>query len=112
MIRDFQAFCCPECGASSLSVKPASPPHHEKLVCGECGHFLRWLPKPETVKKQAKLRATLEVLMSKPLVGWDRIFVRNLHKQARRRTVHLTQKQLEQLTRIVHVYLRRGKNNV
>lgn len=102
--------CCPRCGADHLDKKPAPLPHHQKLICGSCGQFIRWLPKPETAQKQARLLATLERLIKQPLVGWDGIFVRDLYRRSRRRSLHLTQKQIDQLTRIVHIYLQKGEN--
>jgi hypothetical protein len=38
---------CPLCTASGPhQVGPGAGPHYARLVCGQCGAFLRWLPKP------------------------------------------------------------------
>src|SRR5262249_12045961 len=33
-------------------VGPGAGPHHARLVCRQCGHFLRWLPKPRPVVQE------------------------------------------------------------
>ena len=48
-------IACPRCG--SLGPHPPGPgagPHHARLVCGVCGWFLRWLPKPRAVQGGAR----------------------------------------------------------
>jgi len=44
------AECCRYCGSSNL-VQEETPhtQHHAKEVCGACGRFRRWIPKPESV---------------------------------------------------------------
>jgi ribosomal protein S27AE len=45
---------CPRCTAPGPhQVGPEAGPHHQRLVCGQCGAFLRWLPKPHTTAEEA-----------------------------------------------------------
>ena len=38
---------CPHCDSTrSLTVLMNSGPHHAKLTCGDCGKYIKWLPKP------------------------------------------------------------------
>lgn len=30
------------------AVGPGSGPHYQRLLCGQCGRFLQWLPKPKS----------------------------------------------------------------
>ncbi len=40
---------CPRCGSTQLAIEPCTEgPHDSKALCGGCGRFLRWLPKPWT----------------------------------------------------------------
>ncbi len=41
---------CPRCAfCGPHRVGPGTPPHYQRLVCGACTRFLRWLPKPRPV---------------------------------------------------------------
>jgi hypothetical protein len=43
-------IACPRCASQgSHQVGPGSGPHYQRLVCAQCGAFLRWLPKPRPV---------------------------------------------------------------
>lgn len=38
---------CPRCGSDGPhNEAPAKPPHHLRMDCGNCGRFLRFIPKP------------------------------------------------------------------
>ena len=38
---------CPQCGSPGPHrACPGAGPHYQRLACGQCGAFLRWLPKP------------------------------------------------------------------
>ena|SRR5712691_4754068 len=38
---------CPRCGSPGPHrVASGTPPHYALLVCGQCGRWLRWLPRP------------------------------------------------------------------
>jgi hypothetical protein len=38
---------CGHCGAvAPPRIEPGTGPHHAKAVCGHCGRFLKWMPKP------------------------------------------------------------------
>ena len=41
---------CPGCGSPGPHQQgPGRGPHYARLLCGRCGSFLRWLPKPRLV---------------------------------------------------------------
>jgi len=41
---------CPRCHHTGPHAPgPGAGPHYARLVCGQCGAFLRWLPKPRLV---------------------------------------------------------------
>ena len=43
---------CPRCASPSPHpLGPGSGPHYQRLVCGQCGAFLRWLPQPQAVQR-------------------------------------------------------------
>ena len=39
---------CPNCGGDQVLWEEAPEPHAAKEVCGDCGMFLRWVPRSET----------------------------------------------------------------
>jgi hypothetical protein len=43
--------CCDYPGPHRVS--PDTPPHHQRLSCGQCGRYLRWLPRPRLVAQEA-----------------------------------------------------------
>jgi len=41
---------CPCCDyPGPHRVNPDTPPHYQRLSCGACGHWLRWLSQPPSV---------------------------------------------------------------
>jgi hypothetical protein len=75
--------------------------HHAKEVCADCGIFIRWLPKPETVERQKQNAEILTALAKKPLPEWEREFVRTLatHK-------NISPKQQKILLQLKDTYLK------
>ncbi len=48
---------CPKCGGESTEIKDNVPkPHHSKIVCSECNHFLGWGKTPWTFERAASFR--------------------------------------------------------
>ena len=46
---------CPRCGSPRPHrTGPGSGPHHQRLLCGACGGFIKWLPKPRTVTQEVR----------------------------------------------------------
>ena len=44
---------CPRCAYPGPHIPgPGAGPHHARLVCGQCGAFLRWLPKPRSAAQE------------------------------------------------------------
>jgi hypothetical protein len=44
--------CCDYPGPHRVS--PGTPPHHQRLSCGACGHWLCWLPKLRPVAQEGR----------------------------------------------------------
>jgi hypothetical protein len=44
---------CPRCQhPGPHRIAAGTPPHHQKLACGACGRYLKWLPKPRPASSQ------------------------------------------------------------
>jgi hypothetical protein len=43
--------CCPACDSTNTIEGPGAGPHYARLVCGDCGRFIRWLPRPAGAAK-------------------------------------------------------------
>ncbi len=42
---------CKQCGSDNLLAEETpDTPHHAKEMCGDCGAYQRWLPKPDSEK--------------------------------------------------------------
>lgn len=74
-----------ECPHQRKTVVPEKRgPHFAKQVCSDCGKFLGWMPKPETIKRRAENAVILAALSKLPdLPAWERQFVRDLSSHAR-----------------------------
>jgi len=70
--------------------------HHGKNVCVQCGAFLGWAKKPETIEKEKRNAAILAMLETQRLTEWEKGFVLSLEKQGR----HFSPKQQETLDNI------------
>lgn len=57
--------------------------HHGKELCADCGAFLRWLKKPETLQREKDNAAKLAALKQANLVEWEKGFILSLEKQGR-----------------------------
>jgi len=47
---------CKQCGSTNTQMGPGAGPHHARLVCSDCGRFLRWLPKPIELRELRSAR--------------------------------------------------------
>jgi hypothetical protein len=46
---------CPRCAFPGPHTPGAGAgPHHARLTCGQCGAFLKWLPKPRPVVQEVE----------------------------------------------------------
>jgi hypothetical protein len=94
-----------ECSHQKMTmVKTPAGPHYAKLVCFDCGKFLRWIPKPETMERQKENAAILTALSKLPhLPSWERQFVRNLTSRK-----HISPGQQAKLLQLRDALLGRG----
>lgn len=71
--------------------------HHGKYICPDCGRFIGWAPKPETVERQKAQRKLIAQLSedSMPLSPWERGFIASLAKQEK-----LSPKQADKLNEV------------
>ncbi len=59
---------CPGCGSyRHVQIRCTNGPHHGKLVCSECGHFIRWVSAPMTPERAASFRMPFGQYMGKSL---------------------------------------------
>lgn len=77
-------------------------PHHAKITCSDCGAFIRWLPKPETLERIKANAAKIDGLSGRglPLTQWERHFVGSIQLHPTK----LSPKQQETLDRIASHY--------
>ncbi|MFM6398366.1 hypothetical protein, partial [Planktothrix sp.] len=73
---------CPNCGSNQLQSVAAQPPHGQKLVCSDCGRFIKWLPSPKNIAAQENLKTRLDALKDK-VSGWDLGFINSLLQKLR-----------------------------
>lgn len=95
---------CPGCGSNRFQYVDAPAPHNQKLVCSDCGRFIKWLPKPKTIDRHRDLKIRLESLKGK-VGGWDSAFVGSLIQTLRLserdgKLFKLSPRQLETLVKI------------
>ncbi len=74
--------------------------HYGKDVCGTCGKFIRWVPKPETLERFKENAQKIAALKSKPLGEWEKGFILSLEKQGR----HFSPKQQIKLDELTQRY--------
>lgn len=51
--------------------------HYGKMVCGDCGHFIRWLPKPTKLAGKRREQASLKQLFFDEGVTWCQMCMRD-----------------------------------
>lgn len=57
--------------------------HHGKTVCADCGTFLGWVKKPETIERDKANTAAIARLKDRNLTEWEKGFILSLEKQGR-----------------------------
>jgi hypothetical protein len=61
---------CPRCGSPGPHrAGPGARPHYQRLLCGACGLFLRWLPKPRVVQEVGESQI-LQAERQRQLTTW------------------------------------------
>jgi hypothetical protein len=75
--------------------------HHAREDCADCGKFLRWVPKPETVQRDSENVRKITALRSVAnLPKWEAAFLLSLEKQGR----HFSPKQQVRLDEIYDTF--------
>ena len=70
--------------------------HHGKTVCADCGAYIRFEKKPETVEREKRNAERIKQLQSIPTLSeWEKGFVESVSKQRK-----LSPKQQEFLDKI------------
>jgi hypothetical protein len=96
------------CAHRTTIVKPTKAPstHHAALKCADCGAFLRWLPKPETIERRLLTGFKLAKLQMCPgLNAWESEFLQSVSKKGN----GLSPKQQAVFDRLCSTYLERGQ---
>lgn len=57
--------------------------HHGKDTCVDCGAFVRWVPKPANVTRDAENMRVIHELWKKPLTAWEKEFCMTLERKGR-----------------------------
>ena len=70
------------CGSPNLQTVDATPPHGQKLSCGDCGKFIKFQPKSKNAHFHQEIKFRLDSLKDK-VSGWDSIFINSLIQQVR-----------------------------
>jgi hypothetical protein len=39
--------CCKNCASTNTRQGPGAGPHFARLLCGDCGQFIKWLARPQ-----------------------------------------------------------------
>lgn len=74
--------------------------HYGKETCQQCGRFVRWIPKPETLERMKVNAEKISALKTKPLGEWEKGFLLSLEKQGR----HFSPKQQSKLDELIIRY--------
>lgn len=70
--------CCDHAHLATRHLPPGSV-HHARVVCAQCGAFIRWLPKPETIQRRRLNAIKLTKLaLCGGLNTWQRNFIRDV----------------------------------
>lgn len=90
-----------ECSHGHTYFLPAQHgPHHGSAVCADCGKFMGWVAKPETLKQREENAKILTTLSKMPnLPSWERHFVRDISS-----TKHLSPRQQKKLLEVWDFY--------
>ena len=88
--------------ASVTQQEPPGATHFSREICLECGAFLRWLPRPETIERQTLNAFKLARLAMHPALSkWERSFVSDISKRRK-----LSPRQLAVVERLCATYLK------
>jgi hypothetical protein len=61
----------PRCGSPGPHRSgPVAGPHYQRLLCGQCGAFLRWLPKPRPAAQEVGVSSIPEAERRRQLTTW------------------------------------------
>ena len=97
-------FACTH-SATHVEVMPDDHTHHAREVCVDCGAFIRWLPRPETVERRRLNGYRLARLgMCPSLNRWEANFVQSVSQCKK-----LSQRQQQIIDRLCAEYLERER---
>ncbi|NJO63773.1 MAG: hypothetical protein HC836_38000 [Richelia sp. RM2_1_2] len=90
---------CPRCKSQNLKGQTGneeSTIHYGRLVCGDCGQFIKWLRDPSVSLNHMSRQQNIDLMLANhELNQWERSFLQNIYA---RRT--LSPKQLSTYQRI------------
>ena len=65
-------FPCLRCGSlGPYHSGPGAGPHYQRRLCGQCGTFLRWLPKPPPVVPHEEESPLTDAERRRALTTWQ-----------------------------------------
>ena len=67
------SLICTHCNSQNLleTLEPLDSVHYGRVICGDCKHFIRWLPKPKIPEI-----SIVRLLHSTGLEAWERSFLK------------------------------------
>lgn len=93
-----QSIRCPACGSVFLKIicgQDERTSHWGRLECGDCGRWVKWLPKPKPQPDLKRCEFIGGLLQSGKLTSWERSFLGSIRDKP-----GLSQKQLRVFERI------------
>ncbi|MEM7580528.1 MAG: hypothetical protein AAF316_11920, partial [Cyanobacteria bacterium P01_A01_bin.80] len=51
--------------------------HYGRLVCGDCGKFIKWLRDPKHDEWVEKRNELIDILLGQPITNWEYHFLKN-----------------------------------
>ena len=79
--RSAFAQVCPHT-ATGTERLPGNHAHYAREVCKKCGHFVRWVPSPQSVqRRRMNVASVARLLTIKGLTSWEVTFLRSLSRR-------------------------------
>jgi hypothetical protein len=77
--QDARTTLCPRCGSTGPHHSgPGAGPHYQRLLCGQCSAFLRWLPKPRSIVPVGEESLRTDAERRRALTTWQDVAPRSL----------------------------------
>lgn len=82
--------------ATDIRLMPPGNTHYAKEECVTCGRFIKWLPHPETIKRQEEYARRVKLLQSNPQDEWTKAFLETFPKKPSPKQAEILNKKWEE----------------